>query len=98
MKVKASDKFSFPVSIDMTKLVSGVEVSNIDLEGDSPAELEYELAAILIHKGPSASHGHYGRVQAQNMSAFVPVVHPSHLVRILVSCCTETQQLSTCIF
>ena len=50
-KVKVSDKFRFPLELDLGAFL--------------PPELaahssQYDLTAILIHKGPSASHGHYG--------------------------------------
>lgn len=54
MKVKAADKMSFPLTLDMESLVSQHGNSALQCPG------QYELAAILIHKGPSASHGHYG--------------------------------------
>ncbi len=55
-KVKVADKLSFPLALDLAPLLAADEAP-----GAAPAaEQEYELAAILIHKGPSASHGHYG--------------------------------------
>ena len=59
MKVKASDKLSFPFTMDMRQVIN-TEGDGQDLAPGVP--LTYELAAILIHKGPSATHGHYGRV------------------------------------
>jgi hypothetical protein len=54
MKVKASDKFSFPLSIDL-----GPYLSPVDASLDAGLQV-YDLQAILIHKGSSASQGHYG--------------------------------------
>lgn len=48
---------SFPTSLDAASLI------NLGLGNATAAafrDREYELAAILIHKGPSAHHGHYG--------------------------------------
>ena len=51
-----ADKLSFPVMLDMAPLLAAEAAP-----GAAPVEeQQYELAAILIHKGPSASHGHYG--------------------------------------
>jgi hypothetical protein len=54
MKVKASDKFSFPLSINL-----GPYLSPVDASLDAEVQV-YDLQAILIHKGSSASQGHYG--------------------------------------
>ncbi len=54
MKVKASDKFSFPLSINL-----GPYLSPVDASLDAGVQV-YDLQAILIHKGSSASQGHYG--------------------------------------
>jgi len=51
-----ADKLSFPLALDLAPLLAGEA-------GDAAAPAgpqQYELAAILVHKGPSASHGHYG--------------------------------------
>ena len=56
MKVKASDKFSFPLSIDLGPYLSPVEAC---LDAGVRVQV-YDLQAILIHKGSSASQGHYG--------------------------------------
>ena len=51
-----ADKLSFPLALDLAPLLAAEAAP-----GAAPAEeQQYELAAILIHKGPSASHGHYG--------------------------------------
>jgi len=50
-KVKASDKYRFPMKLDLGAYLPDT------LTGDSA---QYDLTAILIHKGTSASHGHYG--------------------------------------
>lgn len=59
-KVKASDKLSFPTSLSTASIVRPKEVV-VDLDPEDKED-EYELAAILFHKGPSASHGHYGKI------------------------------------
>lgn len=69
---KAADPFSFPAEVDLgphcTPLPASCE------RGESPATqreagsdyFKYQLAAILMHKGASASHGHYvAHVQVQ---------------------------------
>lgn len=58
-KVKASDKFSFPTSLSKAAVLGGQQAV-VDLEAEEKLGDEYELAAILFHKGSSASHGHYG--------------------------------------
>ncbi len=58
-KVKASDKLSFPTSLGIASVMSAKE-DVVDLDPEDKGD-EYELAAILFHKGPSASHGHYGK-------------------------------------
>ena len=55
MKVKASDKITFPLSIDLEAYLSPVSASGM------PGRQVYDLQAILIHKGSSASQGHYGK-------------------------------------
>ncbi|KAK9803279.1 hypothetical protein WJX72_005931 [[Myrmecia] bisecta] len=52
MKVKATDKLSFPQSLDLAAFAPPQQLHG----GDT---LMYDLVAILIHKGSSASHGHY---------------------------------------
>jgi hypothetical protein len=52
-KVKVTDKLSFPTSMDMQTLVPSAFQEN-------GANSQYELAAILIHKGRGAHQGHYG--------------------------------------
>lgn len=64
-KVKASDKFSFPASLD-TRSLFNVNEGPVDSELDAPEDSSYELAAILFHKGPSASHGHYSKCKPFN--------------------------------
>ena len=56
MKVKATDKFCFPLSIDFAPYQSS---NNDDKQAASQL---YDLQAILIHKGSSASQGHYGEL------------------------------------
>lgn len=50
-KKKLSTCVSFPEILDMSPFVN--------LENVSPEEVLYELTAVLIHRGPSASSGHY---------------------------------------
>ena len=54
MKVKASDKFMFPLSMDFGPFQSA------DSQVAAQSQM-YDLHAILIHKGSSASQGHYGK-------------------------------------
>ena len=49
-KVKANDKFRFPIELDLAAY----------LPPEAQGGAVYDLSAILIHKGSSASHGHYG--------------------------------------
>ena len=58
-KVKASDKLSFPASLSIASVIPAKETNVVDLDPEDEED-EYELAGILFHKGPSASHGHYG--------------------------------------
>lgn len=55
LKVKVTDKFSFPLSMDF-----GPYQSPGSKAEDAGGQL-YDLQAILIHKGSSASQGHYGK-------------------------------------
>ncbi|KAL3150109.1 hypothetical protein ABBQ38_013448 [Trebouxia sp. C0009 RCD-2024] len=54
MKVKATDKFSFPLSIDL----GPYQAPHSKQQGAAASQV-YDLQAILIHKGSSASQGHY---------------------------------------
>ena len=56
-KVKVADKLSFPLALDLAPLVVADAAHR---EAALAGPQQYDLAAILIHKGPSASHGHYG--------------------------------------
>jgi hypothetical protein len=68
-KKKVLHKLSIPLQLDMGAVLmhAGLELpDNAPLGPDrqpvlpgSPNSM-YELAAVLIHKGTSASHGHYG--------------------------------------
>ncbi len=49
------DRITFPLVLDLAAL-RGL---GMDAEGDDE-DLQYDLYAILVHKGPSAFHGHYG--------------------------------------
>ena len=59
-KVKASDKLSFPLKLDLAPLLAVDSASQA--HSKSQQDTIYELMSILIHKGSSASHGHYGTV------------------------------------
>lgn len=48
-RVKASDKFSFPIEIDAYMVTHDAQTKGI----------MYDLEGILLHKGPSARQGHY---------------------------------------
>ena len=83
-RVKATDKVSFPLEMDMTSLVTptvtgahsnghtsmpgGQQAGSSAQDGHLPAHAGpghmYDLAAILIHKGGSATSGHYGTCPA----------------------------------
>ena len=52
-RVKVSDRFAFPLALDLGGLV-GPEAT----PGGLPPL--YELAAVMLHKGASAVQGHYG--------------------------------------
>jgi hypothetical protein len=69
-KKKATDKMSIPLQLDVGAVLgaAGLELpaaaplgpdGSLLLPGGAAAQ--YELAAVLIHKGTSASHGHYGK-------------------------------------
>ena len=67
-RVKANDKLSFPVALDMGPFLAGDSTPPTG-QPASPSQataglqaacLQYELAAILVHKGGSATQGHYG--------------------------------------
>ena len=57
-KVKASDKLSIPLKLDLASILAMAGAQ--PLQTGTYADAQYELMSILIHKGPSASHGHYG--------------------------------------
>lgn len=63
-KVKVSDKFRFPLELDLGAYLPPELAA---------ASAQYDLTAILIHKGNSASHGHYG--------ALLLLRHPSSKTR-----------------
>jgi len=58
-KVKATNRLSFPLKLDLGHILAmaGAELAASLKDG------QYDLMSILIHKGPSASHGHYGEPQ-----------------------------------
>ncbi|PSC68725.1 ubiquitin carboxyl-terminal hydrolase 26 [Micractinium conductrix] len=47
-RIKVSDKFAFPLALDMAPFV-----------GQQPGSMLYDLEAIMVHKGGSALAGHY---------------------------------------
>ena len=57
-KVKATDKLSIPLKLDMASILAMAGAQ--PLQTGTYQDAQYELMSILIHKGPSASHGHYG--------------------------------------
>ncbi len=59
-KVKATDKLSIPLKLDMASILAMAGAQ--PLQTGTYQDAQYELMSILIHKGPSASHGHYGTV------------------------------------
>ena len=61
MRVKAGDKFSFPLMLDF----DAFSVATVD-QAREPAL--YDLAAILIHKGSNATQGHYGTHRATSIA------------------------------
>jgi hypothetical protein len=77
-KKKAMSKLSIPLLLDLGDVLQGAGVAVPDaaplgpdgspLLPGSPGCV-YELAAVLIHKGTSASHGHYGEGVAWEMLA-----------------------------
>ena len=81
-KVKLGDKISFPLELSVDDLLNmdGMSSGELphegswqDLDCNSPEKLGpassrlYKLMAILIHKGTSASHGHYGAEHSENL-------------------------------
>lgn len=60
-RVKATDKFSFPLELDMGPHLGG--------DAAPHHALRYGLVAILIHKGGSAMHGHYGELDDSSASS-----------------------------
>jgi hypothetical protein len=63
-KAKASNKFAFPLELDMGVVMASVAQdtghTSMVTGSDGQPVGTYDLAAVLIHKGSSASHGHYG--------------------------------------
>ena len=84
MKVKATDKFSFPLNIDL-----GPYQSPDSKQQDAVSQV-YDLQAILIHKGSSASQGHYGIVYISSILIYnvyihiYPMYYTNHLVYITI--------------
>lgn len=55
---KSKHNLLFPMVLDMTKFLKANK-SVSDAEGGEGATNIYELRGVLLHKGPSAYHGHY---------------------------------------
>ena len=66
--MKATDKLSIPVKLDMASILAMFGAQ--PLQTGTYEEAQYELMSILIHKGPSASHGHYGALGYPSVLAF----------------------------
>lgn len=64
-KKKATDKLACPLSLDVARVLeaagagAGAAVAAPEAAAGGADGLKYELVAVLIHKGGSASHGHY---------------------------------------
>lgn len=54
-RVKVNDKFAFPAVLPSSWLLG-----DDSIEHDECGSGYYNLEAILVHKGVSARHGHYG--------------------------------------
>jgi uncharacterized UBP type Zn finger protein len=55
---KSKHNLLFPMILDMSKFVKTGKRANGAGGEDSAANI-YELRGVLLHKGPSAYHGHY---------------------------------------
>ncbi len=66
-KVKATDKLSMPLKLDMASILAMAGAQS--LVTGTYEDAQYELMSILIHKGTSASHGHYGDLQSSSSVA-----------------------------
>lgn len=75
-KVKVSDKFQFPLELDLGAYLPP------ELAADSA---QYDLTAILIHKGTSASHGHYGALPLLPAPALCCTIFSSTALNIFKS-------------
>ncbi|GFH29211.1 uncharacterized protein HaLaN_27842, partial [Haematococcus lacustris] len=62
-KVKVADRFGFPMLLDLPCLlasVAGDDGHSSMVQGpQGQAVGPYQLMAVLLHKGPSTSRGHY---------------------------------------
>ena len=67
-KVKATDKLSIPLKLDMASILAMAGAQ--PLQTGTYEDAQYELMSILVHKGPSASHGHYGALRISSIVAF----------------------------
>jgi len=59
---KVTDKFAFPAELDLAPYLSYDDDSDAIAAvsaGDKSGGAMYDLAAVLLHRGQSASHGHY---------------------------------------
>jgi uncharacterized UBP type Zn finger protein len=68
-RVKVNDKFAFPTVLPPSWLLGGDDSSHHHGTGWSE---HYDLEAILVHKGVSARHGHYG--EKKNCFDFITVL------------------------
>lgn len=55
---KSKHSLLFPTVLDMAKFLKA-DKSATSAEGGKGAANIYELRGVLLHKGPSAYHGHY---------------------------------------
>ena len=60
-KLKVSDKFSFPLDLDLDSILQGTGgISSLSSSSSSEAGAgDYELTGVVLHKGSNAHHGHY---------------------------------------
>lgn len=58
-KLKISDRFSFPLDLDMGSLLLGEDGRPTSTAFPEGTDQEYELTGVVLHKGSNAHHGHY---------------------------------------
>ena len=65
-RVKVTDRFAFPLALNMAAIMGQQQAAAAVAGGGGGGGLVghdgcvYDLEAILLHKGASATHGHYG--------------------------------------